>query len=207
MEVAAPTPLPAVPAPSAPLVGDAAEDGLVRAIWADPFDEAVRAVYADWLEEHGSPEHAALLREAGDERMRTFQRIEARMKEDAPGTFTAWFTNDGLIAAGVPVRSLRSKAFERDGPTWLRRHHVAEVRPDGTPRDWTPLFSAEWLAHTRGLTFGGRYFAALPELADSPRVEGLAALTLGQHLACRLLCRHVQRARAAFSLPAAAPPQ
>lgn len=175
----APTPLPAVALPSAPVVGDADEDGLVRAIWADPFNESARAVYADWLDDQGSPDHAALLREVGPIQQRTFERIEARMKEDAPTSFSAWLTEDDLIAAAIPVRSLRSKAFEKDGQSWMRRHHVAEVRPEGTPRDWSALFSTAWLSSTRGLTFASRYFDALQQLGASSGVEGLASLTLG----------------------------
>jgi uncharacterized protein (TIGR02996 family) len=178
VEPAPPKSLPAVPAPSAPLIGDADEDGLVRTIWADPFDDAAQAVYADWLEEHGSPDHAAAVREVGREAMRAFERIDARMMKEAPTPFRAWLTDESLIAVDIPVRALRSKAFASDGPAWLRRHHVAEIRPDGTPRNWSALFSAAWLEHTRGLNFSGRYFKALDELANSPRVEGLASLTL-----------------------------
>jgi hypothetical protein len=58
---------------------------------------------------------------------------------------------------------------------------VAEVRPEGTPRDWSALFCAGWLEHTRGLTFTGRYLDALRQLGASARVEGLASLTLGDY--------------------------
>jgi uncharacterized protein (TIGR02996 family) len=47
---------------SADTVGASDEDGLVRAILADPSDGLARDVYADWLEEHGAVQQAELLR-------------------------------------------------------------------------------------------------------------------------------------------------
>src|SRR5262249_23382932 len=161
-------------APSAPLIGHPDEDGLVRAIWADPFDEVARRVYADWLEEQSSPDHAALLHAAG--RKAALERITVRMRTDAPGPFAPTLTEEGLLGVQVPVRSLRSKAFERYGRAWLRRHHVSVIHPEGTPRDWAGLLAAEWLGHVRGLSFQGRAFDAFKGLASSPQVAGLASL-------------------------------
>jgi uncharacterized protein (TIGR02996 family) len=181
VQEADPEPVTAVPAPSAPLIGQADEDALVRAIWADPFDEAARLVYADWLEDQGAADHAAMLREPATARQPLMERIRARMREDAPCRFELGAEAEGLVLVTILVRSLRTKAFERDGPAWLRRHHIAEVCPEGSPRDWSALFAAGWLAHTRGLTFAGRHFDAFRELAASPQVEGLASLVLGNN--------------------------
>ena len=137
-----------------------------------------RLVYADWLDEHGGPLHAAILRAAPARRPELAERLQTQMSEDAPCSFTASLTDEGLVRVSVPVRSLRSKAFERGGPAWMRRHHVAEVHPDGTPGDWAGLFAAEWLAHARGVSLPGRRFDALEALAASPHVAGLASLTL-----------------------------
>jgi uncharacterized protein (TIGR02996 family) len=38
------------------------EDSLLRAVAAEPEDDAVRLVYADWLDEHGQPERAEFIR-------------------------------------------------------------------------------------------------------------------------------------------------
>jgi uncharacterized protein (TIGR02996 family) len=73
-----------VPVPPAPLLGTVDEDGLVRAIWADPFDEVPRLAYADWLDEQGKPLHAALLRAAPGEREEVAGRLVAQVSKDAP---------------------------------------------------------------------------------------------------------------------------
>jgi uncharacterized protein (TIGR02996 family) len=176
----APPPV-AVAVPSAPLIGKADEDGLIRAIWADPYDDVARAVYADWLEEQGKPHHAARLRATTDkEREKAMRQITASAMKEAPCALTLACTDEGLVRIQVSVRSLRTKGAERDGPAWLRRHHVAEVALEGTPRVWAALFAAPWLAHTRGLTFAGRKFDASQSLAASPQAEGLASLVLGE---------------------------
>jgi uncharacterized protein (TIGR02996 family) len=159
-----------------PGIGPAAEDGLVRDIWADPFDDAPRLIYADWLEDQGKPLQAALLRATPDQRLVLSPQLNAPMREDAPCSFTA-LPSSGPVQVGIPVRSLRSKAFEDRGPAWLRRHHVAEIFPNGSPRDWAGLFAAGWLAHTRGLVFGDQHHRALPALAASPHLATLASIT------------------------------
>jgi uncharacterized protein (TIGR02996 family) len=178
MEEAAPAPvLPAIPAPSAPVTGHADEDGLVRSIWADPFDEVPRLIYADWLEEQGKPLHAAILRAAPAERSILVARLSKLVYEDAPCKVTLSLAEEGLLRVAIPVRSLRSKAFETHGPAWLRRHHIAEVCPSGTSSDWAGLFAAGWLAHTRGLSlYEGGHFDAYPALAASPHLAALASL-------------------------------
>ncbi len=174
--------VPAVPraVPDAPTVGDADEDGLVRAIWADPYDEVARLVYADWLEEHGRPLHAALLRASPEEQAALFASIESSARADAPAGLVALELEDGLVRARIAIRSLRSKAFERDGPDWLRRHCIAEVAPEGSPRDWAALFAAPWLEHVRGLNFARRGLGGeqIQALAASPHLARLASLDL-----------------------------
>jgi uncharacterized protein (TIGR02996 family) len=171
-------PVAAAPAPSAPVVGAADEDGLVRALWADPFDELPRLAYADWLEEQAAPLHATILRAPPAERARLAGPLFAAMNGDAPFPFQGYLAEEGLVCVSIPVRSLRSKACERDGPAWLRRHHVAEVSPQGTPSDWKALFAAGWLAQARGLRLQGRLHTTLPALAASPHLAGLASLAL-----------------------------
>jgi uncharacterized protein (TIGR02996 family) len=38
------------------------EEALLRAIWAEPDDDAPRLVYAEWLEENGQSERAEFIR-------------------------------------------------------------------------------------------------------------------------------------------------
>jgi uncharacterized protein (TIGR02996 family) len=173
---------PACPAPDAPTVGDADEDGLIRAIWADPFDELPRRVYADWLQEQGLPDHAALLGPANYQRPASFNRIVERMRKDAPVLFTPFLSEEGLLWVTIHTVALRSKAFKSDGPAWMRRHHVSEVQPEGTTRDWAGFFAAGWLAHVRGLTFRDRAFDSFKALAASTRAAGLASLVLGPNI-------------------------
>lgn len=180
VEESAPDPIPAVAAVSAPLIGAVDEDGLVRAIWTDPFDPVARLVYADWLYEQGKPVHAALLRSPLAERLSLGKQLTSLIRQDAPCPFTLTLA-DGLPGVEISVRSLRSRAFEEHGPAWLRRHHVAEISPQGTPKDWAALFAADWLAHTRGLSFAGRKFDAVDALAASPHLAALTSLTFGTH--------------------------
>ncbi len=182
----APPPAVVVEAPSAPMIGVADEDGLVRAIWADPFDEVPRLVYADWLEEQGRPLHAAILRSPPGERKALASRLDAELRADTPWPFQCWVTPEGLIRVSIPVRSLRSKGFERYGPAWLRRHHVAEVAPDGTPSDWAALFAAGWLANTRGLSFTGRPGDSTSSLGGSPHLASLSSLDLSRSFMSRV---------------------
>jgi uncharacterized protein (TIGR02996 family) len=167
---------PACPAPDAPTVGDADEDGLVRAIWADPFDDVARSVYADWLEERGASQRAALLR-PGEDHPGILSSLWGRMSADAPCAVQACHSTAGLLHVSVSVRSLRSKAFQRDGPAWLRRHHVANLQADGTPGDWAAFFGMEAMEHVRGLVLSapGVSADALRALSASPHVGGLAA--------------------------------
>src|SRR5262249_14221425 len=138
VEEAVPQPLPAV-ATSAPLVGEADEDGLVRAIWADPFDETARLVYADRLEEQGKPVHGAILRPPRGERRELSIQLAEILREDAPCKFERWVVADGLVGVKIQARGLRSKRFEKEGAAWLRRHHVAEVIVEGGTSDWAAL--------------------------------------------------------------------
>ncbi len=175
-----PRPLPAVPLPSVPVIGEAAEDGLVRAILADPWDELARNVYSDWLEDRDDTGQAALLRTNEAGRAALLEPVLAGLRQDAPlPNFTPSLTREGLLRIGVPVRSLRSKAFERDGPGWLRRHYVSEVQPEGTARDWLGVFHSAVMAHVRCLRIASVLgISGLQALASSPHLEGLASLDL-----------------------------
>src|SRR5262249_238906 len=141
-----------------------------------------RLIYGDWLEAQGKPLHAAILRAEPGQWLALAARLDALMREDAPCGLTPGLTDDGLVRIKIPVRSLCSRDFEEQGPAWLRRHHVAEVSPDGAVSDWFGLFGSSWLAHTRSLSFQGRSFDALSALAGSPHLAALTSLTFGSNL-------------------------
>jgi uncharacterized protein (TIGR02996 family) len=179
LEETAPAPaLPVAASPSAPQIGEADEDGLVRAIWADPFDEVPRLVYADWLDERGSHLHAAILRARGAERSKHWEALVAHMQGSTPWEFMPSLSGEGLVGVVMYVRSLRAKTFQRDCPAWLRRHHIVKMTVWGASGNWADFFSCDWLAHTRGLSFYGNRFDAVDALAASPHLAGLASLTL-----------------------------
>jgi uncharacterized protein (TIGR02996 family) len=179
-EYVPPAPAAPVAAPSAPQVGEADEDGLIRAIWADPYDDVARSVYADWLEEQGMAEHAALLRASPTGRKAALERICSRLNKGRPVTWKPGVSEEGLLRVTITSRLLKSKAFEQDGPGWLRRNHVAELELEGGTSDWGTVLSADWLADMRGLVFRDRRLGNLvPALAASPRLAGLASLHLG----------------------------
>ncbi len=181
------------------------EDGLVRAILADPWDELARAAYADWLEEQGAPEHAKLMRSP---RGTTLDRLEALILQEFGGGRGGVSQVDGLVVGQMRFETFLSDAFQRDGPAWMRRHHIAVLRL-AAHRDWRGLLTAPALNGIRGLGIGagtlrhgvaeelaqagslaGLYFleladldcsmAGLKAIMQSPALTGLVRLGLGQ---------------------------
>ncbi len=158
---------------------DADEDGLFRAVLADPWDALARGVYADWMEERGSAQAAASTRWAAPDRTAAASLLADAMRAGAPCDFAAVLSPEGLAGVAIAARTLASKRFEREGPAWLRRHHVAEVRPGGKAGGWPAVLAGGWVAQARGLCFAGGRFAALDALAASPWLGGLASLSFG----------------------------
>jgi uncharacterized protein (TIGR02996 family) len=74
------------------------EGALLRAVIAEPDDDAPRLIYADWLDEHGQSERAEFIRvqvaAAGlprdDKRLRRLWRIERQLLARNRETWTAW---------------------------------------------------------------------------------------------------------------------
>jgi uncharacterized protein (TIGR02996 family) len=165
------------PGPPHP-VGDVDEDGLVRAILADPWDDVARSVYADWLEEQGAPQQAELLRLApGDKGAREIvEALSGPVLASVPEKDKASLHEvDGILVVTMVLRGFATKRFGRDGPDWLRRHHIARLRIVGQTKDWRRVGNAPVMGHLRGL---GLYFPqfddeGIEQLAGS---EGLASL-------------------------------
>jgi uncharacterized protein (TIGR02996 family) len=165
-------------------VGDADEDGLVRAILADPFDEVARLVYADWLDDHGCPDHAALMRRTDNAgRLRQcLERVRRGIQAEFIDVPIKTFEEDGLLLVRLPLRALLTKTFERDGPAWLRRHHIAWAAPQGETKDWAKLGDAPLTAHLRGLDLSMAKLrkGGLERLATGANLKGLASLDLAE---------------------------
>jgi uncharacterized protein (TIGR02996 family) len=172
-----------VPLPSARAVGEADEDGLVRAILADPWDDLARNVYADWLEENNSPLHAELMRlPPGDGGARKIvDDLAGPILGPIPGGDKATLTQgDGLLIVRMQLRAFLSKRFQEEGPAWLRRHHVARIHLIGANKDWRRVGEAPVMRHLRGLALHFVRFAdeGAEQLAGSAGLANLASFGL-----------------------------
>jgi uncharacterized protein (TIGR02996 family) len=147
-------PAPTAPAVQAEVIGSAEEDGLVRAILADPRDAVARNAYADWLEEHDKPLHAELMRLPVVRGARTHAIIAEIAKALAGSTLTVESLG-GLVSARVMLRSFVSKKFGDNAPAWLRKQHVTELHIKGSIKDWAKVGSAPAMAHVRALSLQG----------------------------------------------------
>jgi uncharacterized protein (TIGR02996 family) len=174
-----PTPLPA----DAAAIGHADEDGLVRAVWADPNDNVARSVYADWLEEHGSPLQAELLRSPAGNRGEFVEALAASVVGTLhAGDKATLMQEDGLLGVSMSMRGFLSKRFEAEGPAWMRRHHIARIRLSGQTKDWRRVGDAPVTRHLRGLCLGATRITneGVEQLAASEGLTGLASLGLRQ---------------------------
>ncbi len=147
----APAVVAAAPAAPAAVIGAAEEDGLVRAILADPHDGLPRMAYADWLEEQGKPLHAELMRLPRAKGPR-HEALLAEIAKALAGSTLKVELLGGLISARVMLRSFISKKFGDSAPAWLRGQHVTEVRVQGDTIDWAKVGNAPAMGHVRALS-------------------------------------------------------
>src|SRR5262249_18411428 len=105
--------------------------------------------------------------------------LSRAIRADMPQCRWVSFPN-GLATPQVFVAQARSKAFQKVGPPWLRRHHLAGLYVRGATNDWRRLADAPVLAHVRCLSFSD--YAYGPEraaaLGASPHLARLSALDL-----------------------------
>ncbi len=171
------------------------EDGLVRAILADPWDGLARSAYADWLEENNDFHHAGLMRlppaglarrpplgqvgsgyadwletlglpgAAGGEQRDAIRRMAA---SDAPVSRLAVAEVGGLPVATMPAAGYRAEAFQTHGAAWLRRHRIALLALTGPATECTEALALPVAGHLRGLRV----------VLDSRAARGLAAASL-----------------------------
>jgi uncharacterized protein (TIGR02996 family) len=164
-----------------------AEEGLIRAVVSDPEDDAPRLVYADWLEEQGATEHAEVARlpcAAETEPNKTRRdELEEGLRRTIPADMPQcrWVSfPHGIATPHVFAAQVQSKAFQNEGPPWLRRHRLAGLFIRGATNDWPRLAAAPVLAHVRCLRFES--YAHGPEraaaLGASPHLARLSALEL-----------------------------
>src|SRR5262245_38511745 len=121
------------------------EEGMVRSLLVDPWDELSRSAYADWLEERGDVLHAELDRlspsspdlmgraAAEDGRI---AHLAEQARAGLKSGFVEYRLEGGLFWATVQMKAFLTKAFQSAGPAWLRRHHVAHLFVNGATKDW-----------------------------------------------------------------------
>jgi uncharacterized protein (TIGR02996 family) len=148
---------PGPPVPIAPVVtvGDADEDGLVRAVLADPYDGLARSAYADWLEEQGKPLHAELMRlPPGAPRVAS---ILARLRPDLAAAFggaAPQVGEDGLIVVPMKLSDFLKKGFQSRAGEAVRSCGVTGAEMTSGTKDWTKLDGLPALRHLRVLRLG-----------------------------------------------------
>jgi uncharacterized protein (TIGR02996 family) len=176
---------PAAPAPapapvSAASVGASDEDGLVRAILADPSDGLARRVYTDWLEEHGAARQAELMRLPPGEKKRRGTLLKAlRQAVDAAFPYEGLTIEEdnGLLSVTVSMRTFLKKSFQEAAPKWLDEQHITWVRLVGQSKNWGKVGATPLAAKLRGLSLFG----------SQPRDVGVSALArVGLPGACSL---------------------
>lgn len=164
------------------------EEALVRAIWADPWDDLARSAYADWLEEHGKPAHAQLLRlprKAAKQRGEALAGLLPCLRDGFPGAELQASAPDGLLRARFGVEDFLSRRFEREGRDWLQRHHVVEVELTGEleEEDHAGFSASPALSYLRAFANGCLNSpSGLAALASSPHLAGLLSLDLSSSL-------------------------
>jgi uncharacterized protein (TIGR02996 family) len=160
-------------------VGPVDEDGLVRALLADPHDELARAAYADWLEEQGDALLAELMR-LGPGAVPRRREIRAVLEEKAKADgFVGLYDHESVLYATLTVRAFLSSAFQKAGPELLRRHRITKLRLEGNG-NWTNVGSMPVLSHVRGLSLWGNKVrdSGAAELARATNLAGLGVLNV-----------------------------
>jgi uncharacterized protein (TIGR02996 family) len=150
----------AAPAHVAPVAtaGDADEDGLVRALLADPRDPLARSGYADWLEEHGKPLHAELVRLRPDWSPR-IKDILNTLRSAIAAVFGKLEPlpvagEDGLVVVPMKLGDFLKKGFQSRAAEAARSCGVVGVEITGGTKDWSKLDGLPALGHLRVLRLG-----------------------------------------------------
>jgi uncharacterized protein (TIGR02996 family) len=175
-----------------------AEEGFLRAILAEPDDDAHRLVFADWLEDHGDPERAEFIRlqieldkmdwnEPGyGEKERRARGLEYQNRE-------RWFAKPAVLQPyhnrvrfqrGFPEEiKLTVEEFVQYGSVLLETHpvHTLRVRGKFGKTEAAALAASAALAWLHGLRLGDDSRCnkdALTAILASPHLTRLTRLAL-----------------------------
>src|SRR5262249_30993598 len=113
------------------------EEGLVRAILADPWDDLARSAYGDWLEEQGQELLADLARTppvAGRRLSRT--PVGDALLAGCPPVQMALFHREGFPSVRIGMAAFRTKACQGGVPDWMRANRITGLELDGQTKDW-----------------------------------------------------------------------
>ena len=172
-------------------MSDSDESAFLRAILADPDDDAPRLVFADWLDEHAQSERAEFIRVQcalasltdGDPAGPALRRRETELRE-APvlkpllppgvtGTLQRGFLDEVAVDAEVCLR--QGPGWLRDWP--LRRLGVTRLTPTHFPE--AVIRAIVVGKRLRGLSLaGGVSPASLASLLAAPELAGLRSVRL-----------------------------
>ncbi len=162
------------------------DDALLRAVLADPEDDAPRLIYADWLDEHGQSARAEFIR---------VQVALARLAEDDPGRTDLSRRERALLAAH---RTAWAAPLDGAALSWtFRRGFIEEVALAAANflRRGDRLFAVAPVRGVRLYHVGTR----VPELAACPHLSAVACLDLDgepvhpSHLGVLLASPHLTR--------------
>jgi uncharacterized protein (TIGR02996 family) len=130
------------------------EEGLVRALLADPWDGLARSAYGDWLEENGRPLHAELVRSPPNNRRLGDTPAGDALRAGCPAVRLSVYQRGGIPSVRIGMAAFRTKAFQRDGPAWMRANHITGLELEGHTKDWSMVASSPVLACVRHLDLG-----------------------------------------------------
>jgi carbon storage regulator CsrA len=180
------------PQPRSPL-----EAAFLRAVLADPADDAPRLIYADWLDEQGDPRGEFIRVQCrlaqlppGDEAVRGLRRREQELLSIHERSWRSglhallrkeFFVRGFVESAHLSVREFLDHAGELLGSAPIRHLHL---RPSGwsptSREDIAALAASPYLSRLRALDLGqnGLGDEDVSRLVASAHLAGLAALLL-----------------------------
>jgi uncharacterized protein (TIGR02996 family) len=164
------------------------EDGLVRAVLANPHDRLARSAYADWLEEQGKPLHAELYRgtRTVERERKLAAQLDDAIREACPysraGTLdmSRGMLGGCILQMHMAPSAFISKKFQACGAALLREFHVVRVFLSGITKDWTKVGNSTAMAGLRSLVFSGGD-EAHTALARCDGVGHLFSLSIWHH--------------------------
>jgi uncharacterized protein (TIGR02996 family) len=163
-------------------------EGLVRAVLADPWDELSRNVYADWLEEQGE----ALLAELARRPPAPSRRLDKTPVGDAllsgcPPVQMALFHQGGFPSVRIGMAAFRTKACQTGVPGWMKANRITGLELDGQTKDWAKAANSPVLAGVRLLDLSSCQLwpVGTKAFTSSPHLAGVWSLDLRQSLLYR----------------------